>query len=160
VLLHGDHDLGAVQEVFLFQAARADLVARVIRPALAAGKVVIADRFELSTRAYQAGGGGLPEAAVRAAIELATGGLRPDLYVVLDVTPATGRARQAAQGKTPDRLERRRDEYHAAVAEAFRSANGPGIVHVAADQPADETHRAIWSILAARYPKTFAPVAG
>lgn len=152
LLLHAPHDLTPQSELFLFQASRADLTARVIRPALDAGRVVIADRFELSTRAYQAGGRGLPDAAVRSAIALATGGLTPDLYVVLDVPVETGRSRQAAEGKGADRLEREADAFHGRVADAFRTASGPDIVHVAAGGTTDAVHEAIWRTVAERLP--------
>src|SRR3989441_5544571 len=76
---------------FLFLAARADLVQRVIRPALEAAQVVVADRFDLSTIAYQVAGGGLPADDVAHAIRLATGGLVPDVMLGLDVPVGVGR---------------------------------------------------------------------
>ena len=91
VALRSRHELSPAAELFLILAARADLVARVIRPALDAGQVVIADRFDLSTRAYQVAGRGLPAGEVDAALRLATGGLVPDLTLVLDVPVDVGR---------------------------------------------------------------------
>jgi dTMP kinase len=132
--------------------ARADLVRRVIRPALEAGRVVIADRYELSSRAYQVAGRGLPEQDVRSAIALATGGLMPDLYVVLDLHAEAGRVRQAAQRKAPDRMERAESAFHRRVADAFASALGPGIVHVDGGPPPDVVHAAVWSAVLARFP--------
>jgi dTMP kinase len=152
LLLHAPHDLTAQSEVFLFQAARADLTAHVIRPALEAGRVVVADRFELTTRTYQIGGRGLPAEPVTAAIALATGGLEPDLYVILDVPVATGKTRQAAQGKGPDRLEREAEAFHARVAEAYRAARGPNIVHIPAEGSADAVFDAIWRATLERLP--------
>jgi len=152
LLLHGPEDVTAASELFLFLVARADLVARVIRPALAEGRVVIADRYELSTRAYQVAGRGLPESDVRAAIALAVGGVYPDLYVVLDLPVVVGRGRQAAQGKGADRIERAEDTFHERVAEAFRAARDPNVVHVDADRSPDALHAAIWEIVAARLP--------
>lgn len=160
LLLHAPHDLSPASELFLFLAARADLVQRVIRPALARGEVVLADRFELSTRCYQAAGRGLGALAVGSAIELATGGLLPDLYAVLDLPPEAGRARQAAQGKAPDRMERADGGFYRRVAEAFRNAAGPAILHLAGDRPADAVHAELWGALAARFPQTFPEVAG
>jgi dTMP kinase len=151
LVLHG-HDMAPAAELFLYLVARADLVARVIRPALAAGRVVLADRFELSTRAYQSGGRGLAEGEVTAAIALATGGLAPDLYVVLDLPVEAGRERQAAQGKAPDRIERAETAFHARVAAAFRRASGPNVVHLSAAGAADETHEAIWAEVVRRFP--------
>lgn len=160
LLLHAPYELTAAEEVFLFQAARADLVARVIRPALERGAVVLADRFELSTRCYQGAGRGLDPAQVRSAIGLATGGLEPDLYVVLDLPVAAGRARQAAQGKAPDKIERADDDFHRTVAEAFRNAAGPNILHLPADRPVDAVHETLWEALAGRFPQPFAGAAG
>ncbi|HEU5154094.1 MAG TPA: dTMP kinase, partial [Gemmatimonadales bacterium] len=75
ILLAPESNLAPGSELYLFLAARADLVAKRIRPALEAGSVVIADRFELSTLAYQVGGRGLDESLVRTANQAATGGL-------------------------------------------------------------------------------------
>src|SRR2546430_4604668 len=71
------HEVAPAAELFLFLAARADLVHHVIRPALEEGQVVVADRFDLSTIAYQVAGGGFPSAGVAQAIRLATGRLLP-----------------------------------------------------------------------------------
>src|SRR5690349_7722501 len=94
VALKFPHAMSPVAELFLFLAARADLVDRVMRPALEAGQVVVADRFDLSTMAYQVAGAGLPAAEVSQAIRLATGGLVADVSLVLDVPVELGRARQ------------------------------------------------------------------
>src|SRR5256885_16143071 len=75
IALKSQHDLSPAVELFLILAARADLVARVIRPELEGGRLVLADRFDLSTRCYQVAGRGLPAEAVDAALQLATGGL-------------------------------------------------------------------------------------
>lgn len=153
-------ELEPAAELFLILVARADLVSHVIRPALEAGTTVVADRFDLSTRAYQIGGRGLPEQEVVAANSLATGGLAPDLVVVLDVPPEVGRARHAAAGKLRDRLELADAGFHHRVAEAFRAASGPGILHVPADQPQDDVHAHLWAELSRRFPAIFPQVAG
>lgn len=160
LLLDAPGELLPGAELFLFLTARADLVERVVRPALARGRTVLADRYELSSRCYQVAGRGLPEREVAAAIQLATGGLEPDLYVVLDLAVETGRARQAAAGKLPDRIERADGTFHRRVAEAFRAASGPRILHIAADRPAEAVHLEVWTALAGRFPETFAPQAG
>jgi dTMP kinase len=134
-------------EVFLLLAARADLVARVIRPALARGAVVLCDRYDLSTEAYQIAGRRLDADGVRAANRLATGGLRPDVTLVLDVPAGVGRARQMADGKVPDRLEQADAAFHARVASAFQAAAGSGIVHVDATQPAAAVEREAWEAI-------------
>jgi len=147
--LKSRHDRAFGAELFLFLAARADLVERVIRPALADGKVVLADRFGLSTLAYQVAGRGLPRADVEAALRVATGGLSPDLTLVLDVPVALGRERQQAVGKVRDRIEREDDAFHGRVREAYRTAAGPGIVHIDASQPKKAVQQAAWREVAA-----------
>jgi dTMP kinase len=85
--------IDAWAEALLFAVCRAQLVAEVIRPALTRGAVVIADRFADSTRAYQGAGRGLPEADLESLIAIATGGLVPDLTLLLDVPIDVGRSR-------------------------------------------------------------------
>jgi dTMP kinase len=151
---------GAEAELFLMLVARADLVRRVVRPAMARGAVVLADRFDLSTRAYQIAGRGLAEGPVLDANRLATGGLAPDLVAVLDLPVAVGRARQAAQHKVRDRMELEDDGFHRRVAEGFRAAAGANIVHLRADQAPEAVHAELWGVLAARFPQTFSPGPG
>ena len=104
-------------ELFLFVAARSELVRRMLRPALAEDQVVLADRYADSTIAYQGYGRRLPLRAVRSANELATDGLWPDLTVLLDLPPEQGldRARltpldQRHLGRPDEREERRFEE--------------------------------------------------
>ena len=105
VLKDPELDVPPVSELMLILAARAAFVAGVVRPALEEGRVVVADRYELSTLAYQGHGRELPLDEVRRANALATGGLRPDLCVVLDLPVQEGMARQRSQGKVADRME-------------------------------------------------------
>lgn len=90
-------------ELYLYEASRAQLVRQVIEPALAAGKVVLCDRFYDSTHAYQAGGRGLDETMVRQANALGSCGCTPNLTLVLDIDPAEAYER-ASQGGV-DRME-------------------------------------------------------
>ncbi len=153
VLDHG-HGVGPEAELLLMLAARADLVRRVIVPALEAGSLVIADRFDLSTQAYQVAGRGLPADLVAAANRLGTGGLVPDLTLVLDVTPEEGRARQAAAGKVRDRMELEGEDFHARVSAAYLAAAGAGVQHLNAEQPADRLAEAAWAALVQRWRKS------
>ena len=105
VLGRSGPEMPAESELLLILAARAAFVREVVRPALARGAVVIADRFDLSTLAYQGYGRGLDLARVRAAMGIATGDLRPDLYLVLDVPLEEGLARRLAAGEAADRIE-------------------------------------------------------
>jgi len=106
---------GPVAEAFLMEAARADLVAHVIRPALAAGRVVLCDRYDDSTLAYQGAGRGLDLAMLREWNRAATGGLTPDLTLLFDLDPATGLERRAGAAGAPNRLDREPREFHARV---------------------------------------------
>lgn len=112
---------GAEAEALLFAAARADHVARRIRPALEAGRWIICDRFVDSSRAYQGGAGGLGEAAITALHEIGSGGLRPDLTLLIEVDEQTAAARIAGRdGDGADAIGGRDTEYHRNVAQAFR----------------------------------------
>lgn len=148
-----------IAELFLILAARADLVARVIRPALAAGKVVLSDRYDFSTMAYQVAARGLPGSAVVGANELATGGLRPDVTFVLDVPAEVGLQRQAAQAKEQDRLEREKG-LHERVSAWFAGLEGLGVTHIDATRGPDEVERIAWNTLCARLAETFPRMAG
>jgi len=118
ILLDPGGSLDARTEALLFMASRAELVATVVRPALAAGDVVLLDRFFLSTYAYQIDGRGLPEADVRAANAAATGGLVPDVTLLLALPADEGLARAQQRGPS-DRMERSGDAFHARVEAAF-----------------------------------------
>ncbi len=145
--LKSKHEITPAAELFLFLAARADLVARVVRPALEDGQVVLADRYDLSTLAYQVAGRGLPRAEVEAALRLATGGLIPDLTLVLDVPVAVGRERQRRAQKEQDRIEVQDDAFHERVRVAYATAAGPGIVHIDASQSKQAVQDAAWPSL-------------
>ena len=93
-LLDPEHTLGPVAELFFYLAARADLVQTIIRPALLAGRVVLSDRFTMSTEAYQMVGRGLDPQLIQAGNQAAAQGIRPDLTLILDLDPELGQARQ------------------------------------------------------------------
>lgn len=143
--LDADMHASPLAELFLMLAARADQVEKVIRPALKRGRVVLSDRYDLSTEAYQIAGRGLPRDRVMGANELATDGLRPDLTIVLDLPAEVGLKRQARDGKEPDRIEREGREWHERVAEVFLQASGSGVVHIDATESVDAVERAAWS---------------
>jgi dTMP kinase len=103
-------------EAMMYAADRAEHVASVIRPALARGTIVVADRYVDSSLAYQGGGRRLPMADVRELNDLATGGLTPDLTFVLDLPPTEGLGRRA---RSADRLEAEPYEFHDRVRNAF-----------------------------------------
>ncbi|MFA9200996.1 MAG: dTMP kinase [Cypionkella sp.] len=111
---------GAPAEALLFAAARADHVARRIGPALDRGDWVISDRFLDSSRAYQGGAGGVGDEAVRALHAIGSGGLLPDLTILLDIDPRVAFARtRRRDGGRSDAIGGRDADYHAAVGAAF-----------------------------------------
>jgi dTMP kinase len=167
LLLDAGHDMTGRAEALLFMASRAELIDRLIVPALDAGKVVLADRFFLSTYAYQIAARGLDEAAVRSANEFATGGLRPDLTVLLEFPVGEGLVRaEARSSRGPDRIESTGADFHRRVAEAFEVFSraawqaehpecGP-IVALDARGSVDAVETRIMRLLADRWPETFA----
>jgi dTMP kinase len=102
-------------EALLMEAARADLVTHVIRPALEAGRVVLCDRYDDSTLAYQGAGRGLDQRMLRSLNLAATSGLKPDVTLLFDVDPALGLARRAGATETPNRLDREPEAFHVRV---------------------------------------------
>jgi len=105
-------------ELLLYEAARAQHVAELIRPALARGAIVVSDRFLDSTTAYQGAGRAWPRAIVEQLHRLATGDTWPDLTIVIDLPPDEGLARSARLGP-PDRLEREPLSFHRRVRDEF-----------------------------------------
>jgi dTMP kinase len=122
LLMQGDvQRWSAHTEALLFAAARGDHVEKTIRPAISAGRWVIADRFIDSSRAYQGLAGGLDDAAILALHAFGSRGLMPDRTFVLDVPQAEGNARSTARdGAGADRFALRGEGFHANVASAFR----------------------------------------
>ena len=142
----------APAEALLFAAARADHVAKLIRPALEAGKWVVCDRFVDSSRAYQGGAGQLGDAAILALHEIGSGGFRPDVTVLIDVEPALIAERLAARdGEASDAIGGRDAAYHADVARSFRALaeQDAGQFHVidGSGSP-DDVHRRVLDALA------------
>jgi dTMP kinase len=134
VLLAGGHDFAPQTEMLLHFAARAEHLARTIRPALAAGSWVLCDRFFDSTEAYQVFGQGADAGDFKALKALVRP--HPDLTLVLNVSAATAAARQAARGRPADRYDRLGPGFHARVAEGFRriaAANPERCVPIDAD---------------------------
>jgi dTMP kinase len=164
ILLHPEKDITPATEALLFMASRAELVARELVPALNEGVMILVDRFFLSTYAYQVAGRGLPEPEIRAANRLATGGLVPDLTLLIDVSAAQGLGRADARGAR-DRIERSGDDFHQRVNAAFRQFADPawqashpecGPINLI-DGTGDErtVHERLVAILAATFPQPF-----
>jgi dTMP kinase len=121
LLLHGRDDMQVDTELLLMFAARAEHLARVIRPALATGAVVVCDRFTDATYAYQGAGRGAPEARIRALEDWVQQGLRPDLTLLLDMAVEPGLARAGQRG-APDRFEREQIDFFERVRQAYLAA--------------------------------------
>ncbi len=130
-------------EALLFMASRAQLVTELIRPALDAGRPVISDRFLLANVVYQGHAGGLDPQQLWAIGRFATGGLEPDLTLVLDLPPEAALTRRQ---RPPDRLESRDADYQARVREGFltEARRQPGRIRVLdAGRPVEAVHRQI-----------------
>ncbi|MCZ7645841.1 MAG: dTMP kinase [Planctomycetota bacterium] len=139
--------LTAVAESFLFQAARAQLVEEVIRPALKRGTWVVCDRFTLSTLVYQGAAGKVNAQAIERMSEIATGGLRPDLYVVLWADPrvCVGRRRD----READRMESKGAKFLRDVSAAYKrlASRGRGCKLIDAGAPIEEVRARIWKLV-------------
>lgn len=159
ILLHGQ-DLSAQTELLLMCAARAAHVAEIIRPALEAGSVVVSDRYALSTFAYQGAGRMLNPDDVERVNAVATGGLLPDLTIVVDVPWEVGAARRA--GSNEDRIESAGDAFHARVAKAYRllSEGQDAVQPVDGVGSPEEVHERVLALLHRRFPETFPPEKG
>jgi len=151
IVLHG-HDLaiGRRSEMLLYMAARAQMVDEVIRPALAAGKTVVSDRYLLSNVAYQGHGGGLDVAALWQVGRIATDGLLPDLTIVLDLPLEKAASRMK---RSLDRMEQQGDEFHRRVRQGFldEAARQPErIVVVSAELSIEEVQEELRRVAAVR----------
>jgi dTMP kinase len=145
-------------ELLLYLAARAAFVREVALPVLERGELLIADRFSLSTYAYQGYGRGLDLDEVRRMDRFASGGLAPDAYLVLDLPVEEGRARQKAAGKREDRLEGSGEAFLDAVGRGYRElADTDGSIRrVEALGTPLEVHMRVREILLQEMPETFA----
>ena len=145
LLLHDGAPLDPRAELLLMAADRAAHVREVVRPALAAGKVVVCDRFAPSTLTYQGVGRGLGVEAVEAVSAFATDGLQPDLVIVLDVDDAVAARRRPV---AEDRMERAGAEFHARVRAAYRElAARYGWVVVDGAGAVDAVADAVWAVV-------------
>lgn len=116
LVLHHRPEIDRMCEALLFMASRAQLLAEVIRPALASGHIVISDRFLLANVVYQGHAGGLDVERLWEVGRFAAGGLEPDLTIVLDLPPEQASQRR---GRPADRIEQRDVDYHARLRQGF-----------------------------------------
>jgi dTMP kinase len=156
----GDDDMSPVAELFLFEAARAELVQKVIRPALDDGNVVVTDRYIDSSVAYQGYGRGLSVDMIRQVNEAATGGLVPGLTFLLDCLPEQALARTGVVKATNEasrldapgtrRFEQESLEFHRRVRDGYRqiAEREPDRWHIIdATQTPEEISAVIWTTI-------------
>jgi dTMP kinase len=134
-LLDVERPWTAEQELLYVTTARADTMAKIVLPALEGGRLVISDRYEMSTRAYQGAGRGVDPEHLEWVNRAATGGLVPDLTLVLDIDAEAGMERLRNTGRYQNRLDLESLEFHRRVSEYYRSVSGPGIMHLNATDP-------------------------
>jgi dTMP kinase len=150
ILLHSKElHITPEPEMLLMFAARAEHLAKVIRPALAAGKVVLCDRFTDATYAYQGGGRGLPAERIAAMEDRVQGDLRPDLTLLLDIPVQAGRERAGSRG-APDRFEREDNDFFMRVRETYlaRARAEPARMRVIdASRPLPQVEQQIAAVL-------------
>jgi len=120
LLAHREEGMGAAAEALLVFAARAEHLARVIEPAIAAGRWVLSDRFTDASYAYQGAGRGLGAEAIGTLEAWTQAGRRPDLVLVLDLPVALGRERVSSRGLPPDRFEAESDGFFERVRQCYR----------------------------------------
>jgi dTMP kinase len=156
VLDRGGLTMPRETELFLILGARAAFVRGVVRPALEAGKILLSDRFDFSTFAYQGFGRGLDLNEVRRANALATGGLTPDLCMVLDVPVELGMQRKAGE-KGVDRIEGEGSEFLSRVREGYlRLVEAePGARLIDATGSPGAVQASIRGVLESAFPETF-----
>lgn len=129
ILLNQRHEMSLMAEALLFMASRAELLARVIRPALDAESLVLSDRYLLANVVYQGHAGGLNVDELWSIGRAAAGGLEPDLTIVLDLPVE---AAQRRRGRQPDRMESRQLDFHERVRQGFlaEAQRQPGRIRV------------------------------
>ncbi|MEE9602196.1 MAG: dTMP kinase [Thermoguttaceae bacterium] len=144
LLLHRhDLEIDRHSEMFLYMAARAQMVRQIIRPALAEGKTVLADRYLLANVVYQGYGGGLDVETLWEVGRVATAGLLPELTIVLDLSAQAAASRLSGR---PDRMEKQGDAFHRRVRDGFlaEAAREPErIVVIDASAPIEEVQAEI-----------------
>jgi dTMP kinase len=148
ILLDPEHGEMAMRaEMLLYMAARAQLMAEIILPALNAGKIVISDRFVSSTLAYQLGGDGLTSKDIRGVAEVAIRGRWPDLTLILDMPPQAALARVE---RAKDRIEQRPMAYHEQVRKNYLAQAEADPLHyrlLSAQGTIEQVHARVWEAM-------------
>jgi dTMP kinase len=153
-VLHDPHNtaMDARAEILLYSASRAQHVAQLIRPALAAGKIVISDRYAASTLAYQGHGRELDLETLQTITNFATGGLTPDLTLYLDIAPRTGLQRRQLSGEEWNRMDAEALGFHQRARAGYlklAQMEPDRWLIVDADRPVEEVQTEIRSLVQA-----------
>jgi dTMP kinase len=155
LLVRGEVDRWSpLSETLILYAAREDHLERTIRPALAAGRWVLCDRFADSTRAYQGAGGGAPAALIAGLETAVVGSTRPDLTLMLDLPVEEGLARAGRRGGVEERFERKGRAFHERLRQGFlaiATAEPDRCVVIDAARSPDAVAEAVWAAVQARF---------
>jgi dTMP kinase len=152
-LLDAHEEVDPLTELLVFAADRAQHVRRVLRPAIAAGKVIVSDRYADATVAYQGAGRGFSPDLIAEIVQLATEGLKPDLTVLFDlsVEDSIARTSRRAHAKNKgDRLDAEASDFHVRVRNAYLEiarAEPERVKIVETNRPAEETHQRVKQIV-------------
>jgi dTMP kinase len=152
-LLDAQEQVDPLAELLLYAADRAQHVRALLRPAIEAGHIVLSDRYADATVAYQGAGRGFPDTLIAEVVALATGGLKPDLTLIFDLTveESQGRAQKRSRGKAPpDRLDAEDAVFHTRVRDAYLqiAAAEPDRVRIIdASGSVEETHAAVLELV-------------
>jgi len=151
--LETEEAVAPIAELLLFAADRAQHVEHLIKPALETGRVVISDRYADATFAYQGAGRGFDERTVNQVIELATGGLKPNLTLFFDITVETATKRMSDRDRTntiENRMDRETAEFYTRVRDAYlgiAKREPPRFKIIDANGSPDETHAEVLAIV-------------
>ena len=143
-----NEDMHARTELLLYSASRAQIVNQVIRPHLAAGGVVLCDRYTDSTMAYQSDGRGLNPTVLREIIHFSTSGLIPDLTFYLHIDPEQGLKRRSTNGDELNRMDTQTLAFYQRVKNGYRlliDADPQRYVIVNAERSIEDVHKAIFN---------------
>jgi dTMP kinase len=152
-LLDAEEQVDPLTELLVFAADRAQHVHRLLRPALASGQIVLSDRYADATVAYQGAGRGFSPELISEIIELATGGLKPELTLLFDISVAESTARKSRRSNgrhKGDRLDSEDIEFHTRVRDAYLAiaAADPGRVRIIdTSGPSENTHARVKEIV-------------
>ena len=152
ILLDPSMKIAPFAELFLFAASRSQYMKEIIKPAIAAGKVIISDRFTLSTEAYQGYGRGLPLDAIRQINDIATEGIKPDITIVFKVSEKEFDKRIREEEKnSPDRFERENIDFRKKIIRAYSDFSSRNDINsIDASKGIDEIHDEIRAIISAK----------